>query len=294
MAGMGRRAAVEILRQGMLGKAIEAYCWVGGPTPGDMYFNTEKIVRENPVVPANLDYDLWLGPCAKMPYYDLMVPVKWRSWWDFGSNALGDWGCHLLDIIFFAYDELMSPVSVKTDCPPTTNKMLHTDPCKATVTYQVGGAQFANKTFPIHYYDSKQKPTPEQLRIGEPVKGDTMTTIVCEKGTLIIEPEGRPRIWQDGKWEEGLRFPGLPKFGPLNHWHAWVDNCLGTKTELRTPFKDAVRITEATLLAVKATRFPGQELLWDKAKLAFTNNAEATNTIVRRNYREGFAPPRVS
>ncbi|MFO1530469.1 MAG: hypothetical protein U1F77_12235 [Kiritimatiellia bacterium] len=58
------------------------------------------------------------------------------------------------------------------------------------------------------------------------------------------------------------------------------------------PLKDAVRITEASLLAVKATRYPGQELLWDKAKLAFTNHAEATNTIVRRAYRDGFAPPK--
>jgi hypothetical protein len=92
---------------------------------------------------------------------------------------------------------------------------------------------------------------------------------------------------------EGLRMPGLPEFPPLNHWHAWVDNCQGKKTELRTPFKDAVRITEATLLAVKATRFPGQELLWNKTQLAFTNNAEATKTIVRRQYRDGFAPPKV-
>ncbi|MFO1522491.1 MAG: hypothetical protein U1G05_10700 [Kiritimatiellia bacterium] len=82
------------------------------------------------------------------------------------------------------------------------------------------------------------------------------------------------------------------QFPPLNHWHAWVDNCLGREKELRTPFKDAVRITEASLLAVKATRYPGQELLWDKAKLAFTNHAEATNTIVRRAYRDGFAPPK--
>ena len=63
--------------------------------------------------------------------------------------------------------------------------------------------------------------------------------------------------------------------------------------ELRTPFKDAVRITEATQLAVKASRFPGQLLLWDKSKLAFTNHAEATKTLVRRPYRDGFGPPQV-
>jgi hypothetical protein len=54
-----------------------------------------------------------------------------------------------------------------------------------------------------------------------------------------------------------------------------------------------VKITEATILGVKASRFPGQELLWDKAGLRFTNHQEATATIIRRTYREGFAPPRV-
>jgi hypothetical protein len=87
--------------------------------------------------------------------------------------------------------------------------------------------------------------------------------------------------------------PGLPAFPRLNHWHAWVDNCLGKKTELRTPFKDAVRMTEATLLSVKASRFPGQELRWNKAALAFTDHEQASQTLVRRVYRNGFAPPSV-
>jgi predicted dehydrogenase len=293
MAHPGRRAAVEILRQGQLGKAIEAYAWTDSPGP-NFFFNYDKILRENPVVPANLDWDLWLGPCAKMPYYDLLAPVKWRSWWDFGSNGLGDWGCHVLDVIFFAYDELLSPVSVKTDCPEPAGRYFHVNPCKSTVTYQVNSAKFAGKTFPVHYHDSNQQPTPAQMRIPEPLRDSNMTVVVCEGGTLTLEAEGRVKIWRDGKMEEGLRLPGLPKkWEPLNHWHAWVDNCLGKKTELRTPFKDAVRITEACLLAVKATRFPGQELLWDKSKLVFTNSPEASSTIVRREYREGFAPPRV-
>jgi len=292
MANPGRRAAVEILRQGMLGKAIEAYTWTGSPGAGK-YFNYGKVLKENPVVPANLNYDLWLGPCAKMPYYDMLVPVKWRSWWDFGTNGLGDWGCHILDVIFFGYDELMSPVSVKTDCAEPSGRFFHANPCKSTVVYQVKSDKFANPTFPIHYYDSNQHPTLEQMRIPEPLKADNMTVVVCEKGTLALEADGRLKVWRDGKMEEGLRMPGLPDFPRLNHWHAWVDNCLGRKTELRTPFKDAVRITEAVLLTVKASRFPGQELLWDKSKLAFTNHAEATKTIVKRQYRDGFAPPRV-
>ena len=292
MAGAGRRAAVEILRQGQLGKAIEAYAWLGGLVPNQPV-NYGLVLKENPP-PATLDYDLWLGPCAKMPYYDGLTPARWRLWWDFGSNGLGDFGCHLLDVVFYSYDELMSPVAVKTDCPETTNKMFHVTPCRASVVYQVNSDKFAGKTFPIHYYGSSQLPTPEQLRIPEPLSESIMSVVVCEGGTLAIELDGRPKIWRDGKMEEGLRLPGLPAFPPLNHWHAWVGTCLGKKVELRTPFKDAVRMTEATLLAVKASRFPGQELLWDKSKLAFTNHREATNSIVRRQYRDGFAPPPVA
>ena len=120
-----------------------------------------------------------------------------------------------------------------------------------------------------------------------------MTVVVCEGGVLTLSASGRLEIWRDGQVTAGLKMPGLPEFPHLNHWHAWVDNCLGIKTELRSPFKDAVRMTEATILAVKATRFPGQELRWDKSTLSFTNSEEATNSIVRRTYREGFAPPAV-
>jgi predicted dehydrogenase len=294
MANAGRRAAVEILRQGQLGKAIEAFVWTGAPSPGDTYFNGARVFKQNPTVPPNLDWNLWLGPCPEMPYYEQLAPVQWRSWWDFGTNGLGDWGCHLLDVIFFSYDELVSPVSVKTDCAEPAGKNFHVNPCKSTVVYQVGSDKFSGKTFPIHYSDSGQQATAAQLRIPEPVTGSSMTAVVCEGGTMVLDPEGGMKIWRDGKATAGLRLPGLPAFPPLNHWHAWVDNCLGKKTELRTPFKDAVRITEATLLAVKATRFPGQELRWDKSKLAFTNHPEATNTIVKRQYRDGFAPPAVA
>jgi hypothetical protein len=175
----------------------------------------------------------------------------------------------------FSYDELMSPVSVKTDCAEPAGKHFHVNPCKSTVVYQVGSDKFSGKTFPIHYSDSGQQATAAQLRIPEPVTDSSMTAVVCEGGTMVLAPEGGMKIWRDGKATAGLRLPGLPAFPPLNHWHAWVDNCLGKKTELRTPFKDAVRITEAMLLAVKATRFPGQELRWDKSKLAFTNHPEA-------------------
>lgn len=293
MAIPGRRGAVQILRSGMLGRAIEAYVWTTCPDPG-RYFNFNKVLKEGKA-PEHIDYNLWLGPCAEMPFYEELCPIRWRSWWEFGSHGLGDWGCHLLDVIFFAYDELMSPVSVKTDCPEPAGPIFHSKPCKSVLTYAVKSDQFAGKEFKIHYNDSNQRPTPEQMRVTGEVENGNMTVVVCEKGTLVLEAGGNLKIWRDGKVEQGLRLEGMPtKWQPINHWHAWVDHCLGkTDVELRTPFRDAIRITEAALLTVKATRFPGQELLWDKSKLSFTNHEEATRTVVRRQYRDGFAPPKV-
>ena len=68
----------------------------------------------------------------------------------------------------------------------------------------------------------------------------------------------------------------------------------GAKKPLWTPFQIGVRITEPALLAVKATRYPGQELRWDGAKYQFTNHEKANKEILSRNYRKGFEPPKVA
>lgn len=292
MVNPGRRAAVEILRSGVLGKAIEAHAWTGAPGRNS-YFNYDRTLSAPLRPPEHLDWDLWLGPCEARPYRDELVPVKWRSWWEFGTGGLGDWGVHVLDVIFFAYDELGSPISVKTHVPRAADTF-HVSPSSSTLTYAVDSEAFARRSFPIHYSDREQTPSRAALGLpGTEWPDANMTVVVCEGGVLALTAEGKIEIWRDGEMTDGLDMPGLPEFPELNHWHAWVDNIIGKDTELRTPFVDGARITEAALLAVKATRFPGQELRWDKAALTFTGHPEATDTIVRRDYRSGFAPPAV-
>ncbi|MHC5025197.1 MAG: Gfo/Idh/MocA family protein [Planctomycetota bacterium] len=288
----GRRAAVEILRSGVLGRAIAAHVWVGSPNKG-MYFNFDRILSEPTPPPAHLDWNLWLGPCAETPYRELLAPVKWRSWWDYGTGGLGDWGVHVLDVILYSYDELTSPIAVQTHAPSPANEF-HPYPCRSTITYRVDSDNFASTAFPIYYSDRNQAPSRASLGIpGGSWSDSNMTVVQCEGGVMSLTAGGRIEIWRDGRMTDGLKMPSLPDFPKLNHWHAWVDNIVGIETELRTPFTDGVRITEPALLAVKATRYPGVELLWDKSKLAFTNHDEATRTIVRREYRDGFAPPSV-
>ena len=87
---------VEIVQSGMLGPISEVHCWVGGERgmPGD--------ATSFPSVPPHLDWDLWLGPAAERRYSPAYVPYKWRFWWDFGTGETGNWGCHILDIPFWA------------------------------------------------------------------------------------------------------------------------------------------------------------------------------------------------
>ncbi|HZO84471.1 MAG TPA: hypothetical protein VFC26_04615, partial [Verrucomicrobiae bacterium] len=69
---------------------------------------------------------------------------------------------------------------------------------------------------------------------------------------------------------------------------------LGAKKPLWTPFDIGWRITEPALLSVKATRYPGQELLWDGSAFRFKNHEKANQEIISRQYREGFAPPQIT
>ena len=288
----GRRAAVEILRSGRLGPALEAHAWTGSPDPG-RYFNFEGEISAPMDPPGTLDWDLWLGPCAARPYRAKLAPIQWRSWWDFGTGGLGDWGVHVLDVLFYAYDELVTPVSVLTHAPHPADSF-HPYPCRSTVTYEVASDAFARAHFPVHYADRAQAPPRASLGLPPgPWPDRNMTVVVCEGGVLTLTAGGDLEVWRDGVATPGLELEGLPELPEIHHWHAWIDAILGEPAEVWTPFSDGVRITECALLAVKAARFPGRELAWDRSSLAFVGDAEATDTIVRRDYRSGFAPPAV-
>jgi predicted dehydrogenase len=295
MAAPGRRAAVHVLKSGLLGKAKEAYVTTSsGLNNAGSYFNNREL-KPVEAPPANLDWELWQsGIVGRREYRPGIAPAKWRAWWNYGSAGLGDWGCHLLDVIFYAYPELDSPSSVKTEVkdPPTSD--FHARVCRALITHKVSSAAFAGGEFKIHYSDEGQMPDRKELGIspgGWPEKN--ITCVVCEGGTLVLGAGGGLEIWRGGKTEDWSKLPGMPKFQPVNHWHAWIDTALGKTSEHWSPFPVGLKITESTIIGVKASRFPGEELQWDRANLTFTNNPEATKTIVKREYLKGFEPVRV-
>ncbi|MCC6678697.1 MAG: Gfo/Idh/MocA family oxidoreductase [Phycisphaerales bacterium] len=289
-----RRAAVDILKSGGLGRVIEVHiAFGGGALAGGHYFADGKL--GDPVEPpAGFDYNLWLNGAAEEPCRPNMVQRQWRSWWKYGGGQIADWVVHLTDVMFYAFPELQSPMRICSRTPSRDLSYFHADHVLSTLTYPVSGDKFANSTCEFYFYDTGMKPDRAQIGLGAGEwPSGILTIVVCEGGTLVLAPEGPLEIWREGKMTDGMQWPGLPAYEPFNHWHAWVDKAVGKDTpHLWTPFSIGLRCTEPGLLAVKAAKYPGQVLDWDRKTLTFTNHAEATKTIVRREYRKGFEPIR--
>jgi hypothetical protein len=301
-----RQHAVDILKSGLLGKAIEAHVWIGGPGAGtDGYFWYGGL--KDPIQPpANIDWPLWLGAATDAPCRPGLVGLQWRSSWDYGTGQLGDWCTHLLDVLYFAYD-LPSPRSVLSNTLDPSD-FYHARGVRSTLTYDIAKApnraKFLNDRFVVHYADQAQAPSRASLGLPPGSFGGIGTLVVCEGGVLCCGAEGPLEVWIGGKPVDFKTLPGLGKVTPRNHWHAWVDAIVGgpnrqTDGFVQSPFSYASGMAEAGLLCSRAARFPQQELGWDKSRLVFTKpdgsvHEDATKTCVRREYRAGFELPTIA
>ncbi len=284
----GRMQAVEVLKKNQLGKPVEAYVWTGRIERGHYFADPWSAYPAAKPVPENLNWDLWRGPLATdIGYHDDIAPRRWRAFWETGGGQLADWGCHLLDVLYFAYD-LASPEAVLTHTIRAANTG-HSSHNQSTLTYP-GGGKFSREKFVVHYNDSGLMPSFAALGLPAMKVDANHTLTVCEEGALLLQADGKVTIFRKGKVVEN---EPLPEVAPRHHWKDWVDNCLGAKKPLWTPFDIGVRITEPALLAVKATRYPGLELRWDGANHRFTNHPPANLEILARDYRAGFEPPAV-
>ncbi|MSR29861.1 MAG: Gfo/Idh/MocA family oxidoreductase, partial [Phycisphaerales bacterium] len=220
MGPVARQHAVDILRRGLLGKAIEAHVWIEGPpNDGSHYFWYGGLKAPSPP-PANLNWPLWLGCAMDAPFREGLAPVRWRSSWDYGTGQLGDWCTHLLDVLVFAYD-LGSPFAVLTDTR-TPSDFYHAQQVQAVLSYVGGGPHFANPVFPVHYCDKAQFPSRAALGLPPGDFGSIGTLVVCEDGVLCVGADGPLEVWRGGKAIDWKTIPGQGTITERNHWHSWV------------------------------------------------------------------------
>ena len=151
-AGEPIRRAVELIRAGVIGPVREVHAWTNRP----IWPQAAKAVQDrtdmmNQPKPSNLDWDLWLGPAKNRDFNNCYLPFKWRGWWDFGTGALGDMACHIMDMPYWALD-LGAPTTVEANSGGATKE---TGPDWSTITYQfaarkkVGGGMLGASVGPI-------------------------------------------------------------------------------------------------------------------------------------------------
>ena len=93
------RRVVEIVQSGAIGDIKEVHVWVGKGWGGG------ELPKKTTSPPANLDWNLWLGPAPERGFAaGIYHPAQWRRWWAFGQGTLGDMGCHYMDLPFWALD----------------------------------------------------------------------------------------------------------------------------------------------------------------------------------------------
>ena len=269
------RTVVRGVQSGLLGKIKEVHSW-SGKHWGD---RNPRPDRTDPV-PANLDWDHWLGVAAERPFLKgYYHPGEWRKRLDFGTGTFGDMGCHILDPVFTSL-ALTAPASVRAEVGGVGADSWGLD---AHVRYDFPGTKFTTDRLALHWYHGDRRPPDEvRVRLGGRNFHDQGSVYVGTEGVLYSPYIADPVLLPAEKFRDAE----IRKAEGENHYLQFVEACRGNgKTS--TSFDYSGPLTESVLLGCLATRFPQATLQWDAATLKVTNVAEA-NRFVRRAYRKGW------
>lgn len=275
-ADQSRRAATQMIQDGVIGKVSAVHAW----SFKDWGYDGGPIEGSDPI-PDSLDWNLWLGTAPERPFKkDVYHPGNWRKIVDFGTGTLGDMGVHIFDTPYRAL-KLTAPNWAKTSCRPPTN-VGH--PEKNVVEYEFPGTEHTTEKLSWIWYDGafapprdRELPLPKETSLP-----DQGAVFIGEKGTLLFPHGGAAELFPANDFA-GYKWP---EFEPLDHYHQWVDACLG-KTKASAHFGYAGPLTEALLLGVVANRYPDTKLEWDSKQMV-VKNLRDPNRLIRRKYRAGF------
>lgn len=261
------RSAVQLIQSGIIGKVHTVHAW----SPKGWGYDGPLPEGSDPV-PDYLDWNLWLGTAPERPYKsEIYHPAQWRKILDFGGGALGDMGCHILDSPYMALG-LDLPDTVIASCREP-NGFSH--PEKSVVSYEFTGTEYTTDTLKCIWYDGEGAPAehpdlvlPDNRKL--PGQG---SLLVGEKGRMLLPHWEFPELIVDGKFEK----PEYPELEEKDHYHEFIDACLG-KATCSTPFSYSAKLSETVLLGVVAHSFPETVLHFDRNTLNF-GEAEANQWL---------------
>lgn len=300
-SGDGVREAQEIYDAGLIGEVTKVISWTNRPVWAQGIPKPTAKVK----VPNGLDYDKWLGPAAFTPYQPVYIPFGWRGWYEFGTGALGDMACHMLDPAF-----RLLPIDYPTEVECSVASIYEgrdelylpdSYPASSSIHFKfprVGGGPDID----LSWYDGGILPErPEELGPTEPFGNrDGGILLIGSRGKLLTDCYGANARLLPTKLMRNLEVKETLPRVPEGHYVQWVNACIAGYEDgvTSSPFSYAGPFTEAILLGSLALRsfqtkddqgrFTGRKkLLWDAKNMTVTNHDDS-NQYVKRNYRDGF------
>ena len=306
-SGKGTRITEAAIQAGLIGDVHTVEVWTDRPVwPQGIKSPRDK--GEKQPIPAEVDWDLWLGTAPYRDYHEAYMPFRWRGYWDFGTGALGDMGCHFMDVPFRAL-KLTYPTSVECSASSVYGDFFQESffgdigPQATSVHLKFPSANPKVKEISLSWYDGGIKP---KLPDGCNYEGvfsdrDGGVLFIGSKGMLSAEIFGNnPRLWPEGKFKD-VKLPAptraLVEGDTQGHQQQWVKACkAGYGAYTSSGFDQSGPLTEMVLMGNLAVRsylyreggkgpFLGRKkLLWDGTNMKITN-FEPANAFVKRTYR---------
>jgi predicted dehydrogenase len=306
-SGDGVRKMKEMVDAGLIGSVHTVHCWTnrpvwpqGIPTPSGSFD-----------VPNEIDWNLWIGPAKMIDYNPAYLPFNWRGWWAFGTGALGDMACHIMDPVFRILP-IDYPSSVECSLATTYksmwNDIVNLDSCPpSSIMHLTYPRKDGKGNIKVSWHDGGLMPErPEEL-LPEEAMGNWDGGVIMEgtKGKIMCDCYGaNPRLLPSRLMKEKTMPKETIKRVPEGHYIQWVNACMEGygKGVTSSPFDYAGPFTESILMGNLAIRsfmmknenakgdnkYPGRKrLLWDAKNMKITNFDEA-NQFVKREYRDGW------
>ena len=256
---------------------------------------------EGDTIPEGMDWDTWHCGVRYHNYSRLFHQGDWRSWYDFGMGALGDWGAHILDTVH-EFLHLGLPYEVTLKHAKYHNEFFY--PYSSTILFRFG-ARDGMPPCDITWYDGVDNLPPLPAGYGKsemaaniPASGQNDFKNAAAKvspGKIIYS---RDLIFKGGSHGSTLKIipeekakemegklPEVPK-SPSNHYVNFLRACMGQE-KTRSPFQIAGVLCQVFCLGVIAQRLNTQ-LFFDPRTKQFTNNAFANAMLSGMPPRKGW------
>jgi predicted dehydrogenase len=260
--------AMQRLHEGEIGEVLVAKAW-----------NSQRrgsIGKTRPSQPpAQLDYDLWVGPAPMVPYRSNMLPGIWRWWYDFGCGDIGNDGVHDIDVACWGLGAKSHPRRVT---------------CLGGKYFFDDDQQFPDTQYAVFEYPGASKSGKTKQLIFEQRIWSPYVQEGYENGAAFYGTDGMLIIGHTVGWKLfGPRNKLLAeKSGPcdlLAHHNNFLDCIRGDQKQLNADVTAGHLSATLVHLANIAARI-GRVIEFDPGTEQITND-DAAAPMVRRKYREG-------